>query len=279
MEYVAGKDIEQHLREKPETANDLFVQAIEGFAYLERQAILHRDIRPLNILVSDNGILKIIDLGFGKQIERPSDFDKSISLNWWCEPPVDFSLGKYDHATEVYFVGKLFEKFVVEMNLEDFKHKGLLSRMCHRDPQLRLQSFADTRSEMHRQHAADITFFGQERSAYTSFADAVTKHLTKIETGSKYQDDLVLIRNHLETAYRNCMLEEHLPDCSAILSILIRGGYSYRRAGFSTKALKAFIDLLRSATLAKQRVILANLHSRLDAVTRYEKPDEDDVPF
>jgi serine/threonine-protein kinase len=57
MEYIAGNDIEEHLRVKPESVNDLFVQAVEGFAYLERQSILHRDIRPLNILVREDGTL------------------------------------------------------------------------------------------------------------------------------------------------------------------------------------------------------------------------------
>lgn len=195
MEYIAGHDIEEHLRQKPETANDLFVQALDGFTYLEKQGILHRDIRPLNILVREDGVLKIIDLGFGKQVERPSDFNKSISLNWWCEPPSDFGIGKYDHATEVYFVGKLFEKFVVELELDDFKYKSLLARMCQRDPSKRIQSFADARAELDRQHADEITFYGQERSAYMAFANAVTKHLTKIEAGTKYRDDPPQIRS------------------------------------------------------------------------------------
>jgi serine/threonine-protein kinase len=279
MEYVAGHDIEEHLRQRPETVNDLFVQALEGFTYLEKQAILHRDIRPLNILVRDDGTLKIIDLGFGKQIERPSDFNKSISLNWWCEPPADFGFGKYDHSTEVYFVGKLFEKFVVEMNLEDFKYKSLLARMSHTEPSLRVQSFADARSELDRQHAADITFFGSERTAYTTFANAVTEHLTKIEVGTKYSDDTAQVRAQLENVYRGCMLEEHLPDSSIVLSTILRGGYFYRKVGFPTSALKAFIDLLRATTLAKQRIVLANLHRRLDAITRYQQDDPDDMPF
>lgn len=279
MEYVAGSDIEDHLRAKPESVNNLFLQAVEGFAYLESQSILHRDIRPMNILVGDDGILKIIDLGFGKQIESPSDFDKSISLNWWCEPPSDFSLGVYDHATEVYFLGKLFEKLVLELHLEDFKHKSLLTRMCSQSPENRVPSFADVRAEIDRHGASDVTFYGQERGAYTTFANGITKHLTKIEAATKYRDDLATIRTQLEALYRNCMLEDTLPDSSALLSILLRGGYSYRKVGFPTSALKDFLELLRASTLAKQRIILANLHGRLDAVTRYEAADDDDIPF
>ena len=47
----------------------MFIQAVAGFAYLERAGILHRDIRSGNLMVGGDGVLKIIDLGFGKKIE------------------------------------------------------------------------------------------------------------------------------------------------------------------------------------------------------------------
>jgi len=280
MEYVDGTDIDEHLRAKPENLNALFLQAVEGFAYLESQSILHRDIRPLNIMVKDDGTLKIIDLGFGKRVEVSTDFDKSISLNWWCEPPSDFSFGIYDHATEIYFLGKLFEKLILELNLEDFKYKSLLESMCSHNSTDRISSFMDVRSEIDRQGASEVDFHSYERNVYATFANSVTKHLTRIEATSKYRDDLAAIRIQLETLYRNSMLENSLPDCSLLISIFIKGGYSYKKVGLPTSAIKGFLELLRASSLAKQRIILANLHGRLDAVTRYRSgEDEDDIPF
>ncbi len=90
MEYVEGQDIETYLSKNPQKINDIFNQCISGFSHLEKCKILHRDIRPMNILVSNDGDLKIIDFGFGKRITQENDFDKSITLNWWCEPPHDF---------------------------------------------------------------------------------------------------------------------------------------------------------------------------------------------
>ena len=68
MEFVEGLDIEDFISQHPENTNGLFLQAISGFAYMRSQAILHRDIRSANMLVREDGTLKIIDLGFGKQI-------------------------------------------------------------------------------------------------------------------------------------------------------------------------------------------------------------------
>lgn len=96
MEQVIGSDIGEYLAGKPEEINEIFEQAVDGFKHLEENRILHRDIRESNVLISDQGVLKIIDLGFGKHVEAPTDFDKSISLNWWCELPTEFSQGTYD---------------------------------------------------------------------------------------------------------------------------------------------------------------------------------------
>lgn len=280
MEYVRGLDIGDHLSSQPETVNELFIQAVDGFAYLESTQILHRDIRPQNLLVRDDGILKIIDLGFGKRIEATRDFDKSISLNWWCEPPDEFSTGTYDHSTEVYFVAKLFQKIIAENGIEQFKHASLLDRMCRRNPSERVRSFFDAKNELCLRRSEDIEFEYEERQAYRNFADEVSRHITKIAEGAKYVTDLDRIRAQLEAVHRNCMLEDNLPDCAPLLRVFVEGQYYYRRADFQTSVLRAFVHFLRSAPLEKQRIALANLHTRLDAIKRYvEQGFDDEIPF
>ncbi len=71
MEHVDGPDIEDFITSHPDTISDIFRQTINGFAYLESINILHRDIRPQNILITTDGRVKIIDLGFGKRVQHP----------------------------------------------------------------------------------------------------------------------------------------------------------------------------------------------------------------
>ena len=59
MEFVDGCDIEEFAKNHPEQAHELFVQAITGFAYLERSGVLHRDVRPGNLLIKGDGQLSI----------------------------------------------------------------------------------------------------------------------------------------------------------------------------------------------------------------------------
>ena len=76
------------------------------------------------------------------------------------------------------------------------------------------------------------------------------------------------------------MLEQDVPDCATVIRVFVKGGYYYRKSGFPTYVVRGFLDFLRRATLDKRRVALANLHSRLDAINRYEvKVQDDDIPF
>jgi serine/threonine-protein kinase len=284
MEFVDGKDVDDYLAQFPEQTNEIFLQAISGFSYLERKGILHRDIRPGNVMVSDDGIVKIIDLGFGKEIHNSQDFKKSITLNWWCDaPPIEFENSRYDFASEVYFVGKLFERIIQEREINHFKFADLLGRMCQRNPKTRIQSFVEIEKELGSNQFYEIGFTDEQIESYRTFADSLCNHVTKIENGAKYADDLTRIQTKLNDVYRSCMLEQLVPDVSTILLCLIVGAFYYRQKNshFPVVHLKDFVHLLKSSTEEKNRIILANLHTKLDAIPRYSDspgPPED-VPF
>ena len=157
MEYIDGVDIEQYLTVNPNKINDLFIQTINGFKYLEERNILHRDIRPSNILISNDGIVKIIDFGFGKDVQKSVDYEKSITLNWTYSLPNDFSMSIYDFKTEVYFVGKLFERIIIDNNLHQiFKYKVALDKMIITNHDIRIASFYDVTRDIMSENAIYI---------------------------------------------------------------------------------------------------------------------------
>ncbi len=281
MEYIDGANVEDYIKHNPEKLPDVFNQAIRGFCHLEARNILHRDIRPMNLMVNNDGVVKIIDLGFGKQIEISDDFEKSISLNWWCEPPNEFSTSNYNFGTEVYFVGKLFEKIIQGLSIDDFPYRAVLRKMCQADPKERFDSFSDVEREILANKFSEIEFWGQEQNSYRVFAKELTFHIAKIENGTKYFDDHEKLISKLESAYRGIMLEDTAPNCAPILRCFLDGGFKFHKEGFKVSHLKDFISLLKAANEEKIRIILANIQSRLDAIDRYyDVPKfDDDIPF
>ncbi len=164
MEYVEGLDIDLHLTLSPEDINDIFAQTINGFAYLEENGILHRDIRASNILIDNKKQVKIIDFGFGKQAQQQKDYNNSVSLNWWCPLPAEVKESIYDFRTEVYFVGKLFEKVIADFKIEGFEHSDLLERMCRMEPDDRLDRFLKCERPCSKPGSAELASRRQKKT-------------------------------------------------------------------------------------------------------------------
>ena len=279
MEFVEGNDIEDYLSQNPEAAASIFRQAIHGFHYLEANNVLHRDIRPGNLLVSADGRLKIIDFGFGKQIAASDDFGKSISLNWWCETPNEFAHSLYDFRTEVYFVGKLFQKILATSGPEEFEYAHLLSQMCAPEPDERISSFALCRTALLARGISDPEFSSADLRAYREFAAHLHTAISKLEAGTKYLTDADDVLRRLEALYPSVMLEEFLPKNTLIIRCFLDGAYYYARNEFPTTVLHSFLTFFRSCSRERRNVVLSNLHTRLDSLARYEKLADDDIPF
>ncbi|MFN7144929.1 MAG: serine/threonine-protein kinase [Myxococcota bacterium] len=70
MEFVDGIDLERRLRRGPIALPDalpLFEQVADALAYLHRQGVRHRDVKPGNIVLRDDGSLKLVDFGIATE--------------------------------------------------------------------------------------------------------------------------------------------------------------------------------------------------------------------
>lgn len=274
MEFIDGIPIDKYLKQNPDKLISVFLQVINGFRYLEEKEILHRDIRPENILVTNDGVVKIIDFGFGKKI----DFDnnpKSITLNWRYSTPNEFDEEKYDHKTDLYFVGKLFDDVINSIGNVSFKFRSTLNKMTIFEHHKRIDSFFDVYREIISDSSSDINFSTREKNVYLTFADAFVPLISTIESSTDYEDDVELIIKHLEELHKNSMLEDALQDNSKLSKVFIKGPYHFfRKRVFKVVDLNSFLKLLKSSTEDKRKVILNNLWQRLDNIERY-----DDLPF
>ena len=45
-------------------------QTLHGVNYCHQHSVIHRDVKPENILVSKNGVVKICDFGFARMLSK-----------------------------------------------------------------------------------------------------------------------------------------------------------------------------------------------------------------
>ncbi len=72
MEFVEGRTITAHCTEDAGTLEarlGLFLQVCEAVAFAHRNLVIHRDLKPDNILVDTSGRVKLLDFGIAKLID------------------------------------------------------------------------------------------------------------------------------------------------------------------------------------------------------------------
>jgi serine/threonine-protein kinase len=281
MEHITGMPIDAYLTKYPENFNSVFEQTVEAFSYLEANRILHRDIRQSNILVTNEGKVKVIDLGFGKQIFGSEDFAKSISLNWWCKTPQEFGEKIYDFATEVYFVGMLFRQAAESLSLDPTIER-IITMMSQFEKNKRLQNFETTVNKLKtREVQLEDLFNDHEKEIYRDFANWITQRIAKVNGDIRFVMDISLAVKKLSDIYKANMLENFVSDANQIIAAIATMEYSfYSRRFISVETLKAFIDLVKASSEEKATVIFLNLHNRMREIEKEEAGlQDDDMPF
>ncbi|MEM8932499.1 MAG: serine/threonine-protein kinase [Acidobacteriota bacterium] len=118
MELVAGQPIDRHcLRSGLDTEArlSLFLKVCEAVQFAHRNLVVHRDLKPGNILVDSDGTPKLLDFGIAKLLDPTADFEHTIldtapgrsPLTLAYASPEQIRSDPVTTATDVYALGVL----------------------------------------------------------------------------------------------------------------------------------------------------------------------------
>lgn len=88
----------------PAQKKDLAKQMFEGLDYLHRRGVLHRDIKAANILVSNEGQLKLADFGLARFYakRRQLDYTNRVITIWYRSPELLLGETQYGPAVDIW---------------------------------------------------------------------------------------------------------------------------------------------------------------------------------
>ena len=81
MQYIPGKSLDKVIAEGPASTQLVLssgMQIADGLAAAHNMGIFHRDLKPANVMLTDGGLIKILDFGLARQLKRENiEFDPS----------------------------------------------------------------------------------------------------------------------------------------------------------------------------------------------------------
>jgi serine/threonine-protein kinase len=144
LEYIEGRDLAGLVRERGPLpiaeAVGYAVQAARGLAYAHRQGVVHRDVKPANLLLTSDGVVKLSDLGLARLSEQGAEADltmRDICLGTpeFMAPEQAKDAASADARSDLYSLGAtLFHLLTAQLPVSGNSYLHCLQRLLMAPP-------------------------------------------------------------------------------------------------------------------------------------------------
>ncbi len=201
MEFVDGKTFKDVLADGSYSLSeqlDVILQVLKALEYAHNNGVVHRDVKPANILISNDGFVKLVDFGIALSTSKSCETDSDIILGTPAYmAPEQFRPGnKVDWSADMYAVGVILYEIISGGGRPDVDP----AHICESKPEIP-RSLGDMIMSCLREKPADrlqsATELKNELLSFISRED--TKKTRNISGPIKLDQDLVKNCAFLET--------------------------------------------------------------------------------
>jgi hypothetical protein len=163
MELVDGETLADRLARgvlDPELGRSVARQVVAAMAAAHRQGVVHRDLKPGNIMIDDSGHVKVMDFGLARdQNSAPSGrFGPVGTPGYWA--PEQSRGESTDTASDVFALGRVLHEILAAESVRPSRRRGmtglarryrpLIQRCVARDPRDRFANASQVEAELYR---------------------------------------------------------------------------------------------------------------------------------
>jgi serine/threonine protein kinase/Tfp pilus assembly protein PilF len=116
MSYYEGATLNERIKDKPlpiEEAIDITIQIVQGLTKAHEKEIVHRDIKPANIMLTKEGVVKVLDFGLAKLATQTKLTKDGTALGTIAYMSPEQARGdEVDHRTDIWSLGVIMYEMV-----------------------------------------------------------------------------------------------------------------------------------------------------------------------
>jgi len=140
MEYVEGQSLRQKILKGPldqTEALDVAIQVAEGLKEAHKKAIVHRDIKPGNIMVTDEGTAKVMDFGLAKIVGGFLITREAKTMGTVAYMSPEQAKGEaVDHRTDIWSLGVvLYEMITGRLPFKGEYDQSMIHSILNHEPE------------------------------------------------------------------------------------------------------------------------------------------------
>src|ERR1700735_316513 len=224
MELIEGENLEQVISQRtpiPVSLKLLYAaQACSAFDYAHKRGIVHRDIKPGNIMVNKDGAVKVVDFGIARVLETSKTQTGMLIGTFAYMSPEQYPGEHADERSDIWSFGVLLYELlsyqrpftgptpaslmhnICEQNPKPLKHfvedcpaelEIIMSRVLQKSPSERYQSMEDllleldpVRNKLQAQFVADLVEQSRHLMEQGEFAQAreLLRQALHVESGN-----------------------------------------------------------------------------------------------
>ncbi|RQM24319.1 hypothetical protein B5M09_001613, partial [Aphanomyces astaci] len=117
FEFV-DRDLKRHMDKTLGTVDPMLIKAymyqlLKGLAFCHARGVMHRDLKPQNLLVSESGTLKIADFGLARAFSMPSrKYTHEVVTLWYRAPEILLGQEVYSPPVDIWSCGVIFAELI-----------------------------------------------------------------------------------------------------------------------------------------------------------------------
>lgn len=317
MEYIDGITLKQYIEQQGEIkwreALYFTVQILRALQHAHEKGIIHRDIKPQNIMLLEDGTIKVTDFGIARfsQAETQTMTDKAIGSVHYIAP--EQARGGYiNDKADIYSVGvMLYEMLtgqlpfvadnavsvaIMQMQAEPTPPsrinpsipKGLEEITMHameKNPAQRFPSAADMLEDVERfRRNPEIVFhYGEQVDrAYAGTSADIYGNVQQNAAPQKYNDNYEYEEEYVRSQNSNRASKIILGIVAAVVFVAVIVGVIYLVKGKganSGSGLLSFLPGFSTSSTASDEIVLPNFVGKIYDTDIKDNPDYADLTF